>query len=188
VREGGTWEQLKTRLNVLLFGPDPRHRQFWLVAGIAVVILLAVGAFIPYGIIPISYPSQMENQVSIGYEQGPRRVVPAEAVPVQGPVLVAGQPASEPVPATANSLQRGKVLYGITCIVCHGETGAGNGKLAGFFTPKPADLTGASAQGLSNNRMFLVITQGFGVMPSIAENLDVQDRWDVINYIHTLKK
>jgi mono/diheme cytochrome c family protein len=33
-----------------------------------------------------------------------------------------------------------------------------------------------------------VITQGRGAMPSISENLDVADRWDVINFVRTLKK
>ena len=185
---GGPWQQFKARVNAAVFGPDPGHRKFWLTVLAALVVLLVVGGLIPYGVFPLSFPTQMENQVSIAYEQGPRLAAPAAAVPVQGPVLIAGQPATAPIPVKADSLQRGKVLFGITCFVCHGVTGAGNGTLSGFFSPKPADLTSAGVQNLSDAEIFLVITQGLGVMPSMAENLSVQDRWDVINYVRGLRK
>ena len=32
----------------------------------------------------------------------------------------------------------------------------------------------------------MVILQGFGEMPSLAEGLTVRERWDVINYIRIL--
>lgn len=187
-RRGSAWDEFKARLIVAVRGPDPGHRSFWLsVLGI-LIVLGVVTTLIAYDIIPLSFPTQMENQVSIAYEQGPRLAAPAGAVPVQGPVLIADQPASEPVPVSPDSLQRGKVLYGVTCIVCHGQTGAGNGKLNGFFTPKPADLTSVPIQNIAADTIFLIVTQGIGPMPGLAENLDVQDRWDVINYVHALKK
>ncbi len=186
-RPGNLLDRLKARVTTL-FGPDLLQRPFWLVVAVGIVVLLAVGAFIPYGIFPVAIPTQMEHQVSIGFQQGPRLAAPAAAVPVQGPVLIAGQPASTPYPATADSLQRGKVLYDLTCVVCHGASGDGNGRLSGFFVPKPADLTSARTQAFSDSQIFLVITQGFGAMPSLAENLDVQNRWDVINYVRSLKK
>ncbi len=185
---GGTWQDFKERIAAAIGGPDVGHRKFWLAVLTILVIGGAIGALVPYGVFPISFPTQMENQISIAYEQGPRRAAPAAAVPVQGPVLIAGLPATAPIPANANSLQRGEVLYGVTCIVCHGATGVGNGKLSGFLSPKPADLTSASIQGISDDAIFLVITQGLDAMPSLAENLGVQDRWDVINYVRRLKK
>jgi mono/diheme cytochrome c family protein len=143
---------------------------------------------IAYDILKISFPSNMVNQDSTAYEQGPRLAAPAEAVPIQGPVLIAGQPATRPIPATANSLQRGQVLFNINCAVCHGPEGQGNGPLSGFFSPQPADLTGERVQSLSNDELFLIITQGRGLMPSLAENLSAGERWDVINHVRTLKK
>jgi mono/diheme cytochrome c family protein len=130
----------------------------------------------------------MEHQTSIAYEQGPRLSAPASAVPVQGPVLIADQPATEPVAATVNSLQRGQVLFRINCVVCHGETGQGNGRLSSLLTPKPADLTGDAVKGLMDADVFLVISQGRGRMPSLAENLDVVSRWDVINHVRSLER
>ncbi len=167
---------------------DPRRRNFWLgFAGILVVGGALIG-LLAYDVIKIPFPTQMANQESIAYEQGPRKAAPADAVPIQGPVLIAGQPATAPLPATADSIQRGKVLFGIVCAVCHGPSGNGVSPISGFFNPKPVDLTSGTVQSLSDNEIYLVITQGFGLMPSMAENLDRDQRWDVINYVRTLKK
>jgi len=153
-----------------------------------VVVATLVSLLLAYEVLSIPFPNQMVDQDSIAYEQGPRLAAPAEAVPIQGPVLIAGQPATEPVPATADSLQRGKVLFAINCVVCHGQSGQGNGTLSGFFTPKPFDLTGDFVQKLPDAEIFLIITQGRRVMPGLAENLSPVERWDVINYVHSLKK
>lgn len=167
---------------------DRGYLIFWGVIVAGVIALAVLVLLVAYSVIDIPIPTQMADQPSIASQQGPRLAAPAAAVPVQGPVLIAGQPASEPLPATADSLQRGKILYGVTCIVCHGESGKGDGKLSVFFEPRPADLTSDRVQSLSDQQLFLVITQGRGIMPSLAENLSVQDRWDVINYIRTWKK
>ncbi len=153
----------------------------------AIGILITVILLIAYDVIRIPVQTQMQEQDSVGYVQGPRLAAPAEAVPIQGPVLIAGQPASAPLPATTESLQRGKVLFGIVCVVCHGPKGDGKSPIAAFFNPKPADLTSARVQNLTDSEIFVVITQGSGVMPSMAEHLSPTERWDVINYIRTLK-
>jgi mono/diheme cytochrome c family protein len=168
--------------------PDHRFRLFWgsvlgAIAVLGIVLLLLV-----YDVISIPFPSNMVHQDSVGYEQGPRLAAPSRAVPVQGPVLIADEPASEPVPAMADSLQRGQVLFGIDCVVCHGADGTGTGTLSGFFNPKPADLSGENTVHLPDAEIFLAITQGRGVMPSLGENLSPVQRWDVINYVRSLQK
>jgi mono/diheme cytochrome c family protein len=167
---------------------DINFRRFW---G-SVLGLLTIGAVISllffYDVLKINFPTNMDEQFSYGYEQGPRLAAPAESVPVQGPALIAGEPASLPVPSSPNSVQRGKTLFGYNCAMCHGITGGGNGAVGAFFTPKPFDLTGSTVQNLQDDELFVVITQGFAVMPPFAENLSPQERWDVINYVRTLKK
>jgi mono/diheme cytochrome c family protein len=157
---------------------------------VAMVIVFAVGAtaislLFFYDVIRIPFPTQMVEQDSTGYDQGPRLAAPAEAIPVQGPVLIAGQPASEPIAISTASLQRGQVLFDIHCALCHGQPGTGDGPLAKYFMPRPADLTGGRVQGLPDDVLFLVITQGRGMMPSLAENLSPIERWDVINHVHS---
>jgi mono/diheme cytochrome c family protein len=161
--------------------------RFATAAGFVLVILAGVSLLFFYDVLKIPFPTQMNHQDSIGYVEGPRLAAPVEAVPVQGPVLIAGRPASEPVPATDDSLQRGQVLFGINCALCHGESGTGNGPLSKHFSPQPADLTSEEVQELSDEAVFLMVTQGRGVMPSLAENLGPVERWDVINYVQSLK-
>jgi cytochrome c5 len=167
---------------------DVKFRRFW---G-SVLGLLTIGAVVSllffYDVLKINFPTNMNEQFSYGFEQGPRLAAPDSSVPVQGPDLIAGSPASLPVPSSPNSVQRGKTLFGYNCAMCHGITGVGNGAVGAFFTPKPFDLTGSTVQGLQSDELFVVITQGFGGMPPFAENLSPEERWDVINYVHTLKK
>lgn len=168
------------------------HRGDWLLVMAGLVALLVIGAgaslLVFYGVIEIPIPSQMVNQESIGYGQGPRLAAPGQAIPVQGPVLIAGQPASEPLLATANSLQRGEVLFRINCALCHGESGAGDGPLSHFFSPGPADLTSEDVQSLSEDAVFLAIIDGRGIMPGLEENLSPAEAWDIVNHVGTLRK
>lgn len=151
------------------------------------VVTVAVALLFWYNILQIEFPTQMAHQDSIASLQGPRLSAPESAIPVQGPVLINGQPATAPLPATESSVQRGGVFYSINCAMCHGTGGTGNGPMGGFFPVRPPDLTGAP-QRLSDAQIFAIITQGRGVMPGLYENLDVGDTWDVVNYVRTLRR
>lgn len=155
--------------------------------GMFAAVPTIIGLLFAYSVLVIPLPNQMVDQLSVAREQGPRLAAPVEAVPVQGPVLIGGNPASAPVPSTADSLQRGAILFSINCVMCHGEGGQGNGTLSGYFTPSPADLTSDRVQALSDQQIFLVLTQGWGVMPSMAESLTPIERWDVVNHIRSLR-
>jgi mono/diheme cytochrome c family protein len=73
--------------------------------------------------------------------------------------------------------------------MCHGQTGEGTGPIAAFLIKyKPANLTTDVVQAKSDGSMFMTITNGLeGRMPPLNENLTVSERWDVVNYIRTLK-
>jgi mono/diheme cytochrome c family protein len=166
--------------------PDIGHRRFWIVVGTAFVILSIFILLAAYNVIKLPIPTQMDSQPSIAYLQGPRRAAPEGAVPVQGPAFIAGQPASEPRPPSDASLQRGAMLFGIDCALCHGETGEGDGPLAHYFTPQPANLQSEEVQHLSDDVLFQIISYGRGAMPGLYENLMPGERWDVINHVRTL--
>jgi len=150
---------------------------------LGILILLAA-----YDVIKLPLPTQMREQDVIGYLQGPRLEPPDGSVPIHGPVLIAGQPASQPVPATKDSLQRGEVLFTRNCVICHGKDADGVGNLSGYFNPPPVNLKGEQVVNMSDADIFLVITQGRGAMPSLSENLLPIERWDVINHIRSLQK
>lgn len=167
----------------------PRERPLVRLAFVGVILLIPtiIGLLFAYSVLAIPLPTQMANQPSVGFQQGPRLVVPIAAIPVQGPVLISGQPATAPIPPTANSLQRGQVLYNINCVLCHGVSGAGDGPIGARFPIPPADLTSDRVQSQTDQQLYLVLTLGRGLMPTMAENLSRVQRWDVINHIRTLK-
>ncbi len=74
------------------------------------------------------------------------------------------------------------------CVTCHGASGKGDGPAAAALPPpKPADWTAARVQGETDGELFWKISNGRGAMPP-WKHLPEKDRWEVINYIRTLKK
>lgn len=164
---------------------NPRLRRG--LAFIAIVLTpFIVGMLFTFEIIKIPFPTNMADQPSIDYQEGPRILPPEGAVPVSGLSVIPEEFPVNPILADETSLQRGAILYGIHCQVCHGVQGHGDGPLAKYFDRTPQNLTAAQITKEFDGSVYLTITQGFGQMPSLAENLTVRERWDVINYVRTL--
>ena len=158
--------------------------------GIVILLLIFTpflfALLLTYQVIVIPFPSDMADSPAIGYQEGPRLMVPDGSVPVQGLGVIPGEFPVNPVISDDISLQRGGILYRIHCALCHGETGRGDGPLADYFTKTPERLSSPRASAEFDGTVYLMILQGVGEMPSLAENLTVRERWDVINYIRTL--
>jgi len=150
-------------------------------------ILLAVTLLFTYDIIKIEWISFMEIQPSRRQMEDPLPV-PARSIPIEGPVAIPGMlPPENPIEADEASVARGSELFEIHCRMCHGQTAEGNGPIAPFLANKPANLTSPVVQSKSDGSIFLTITNGVeGKMPPLNENLLVQDRWDLVNFIRTL--
>ena len=54
--------------------------------------------------------------------------------------LLAGQTLVNPVRKSPESLERGRQLYEVHCLVCHGPQGRGNGLVGQKFVPQPMNL------------------------------------------------
>lgn len=93
-----------------------------------------------------------------------------------------------PIAADADSIARGKALYAQECLSCHGPTGKGDGSAAKDLEKKPADLALPATQDQSDGALFWKISEGKKPMPAMTEKWNEQQRWDVVNYIHTFKK
>jgi mono/diheme cytochrome c family protein len=166
------------------------------------VVIVAALAIFAFDVIKIDWIVFMEIQPSYGVQESPRPV-PAQSIPVEGAAVIPGNGApTNPVPADETSIARGAELFAINCVMCHGETGQGNGTVSAFLVKKkPADLTGPLVQDKTDGNLFISISYGIfnpdntlfpdvkfsGQMPPMNENLNVRERWDVINYIRTLK-
>ncbi len=91
-----------------------------------------------------------------------------------------------PVPATAESIAAGKVVYTKNCFACHGALGKGDGPAARDLDVKPRDLSSPEVQKQSDGALFYMITEGRKPMPSFAQSLTETQRWQVVNFIRTL--
>ncbi len=164
--------------------------------------LTAVLMTFSYDIIKIQWVTFMAIQPSFDDQEAPLPV-PAQSIPVDGAAYLPGmgEPVN-PVPADETSIARGKEIFQINCVMCHGDTGQGNGTVAAFLVKKkPADLTSEVVQAKSDGNLFLTISYGIwnpnntlfpevkfsGQMPPMNDNLSIRERWDVVNYIRTLK-
>ncbi|MFH2040305.1 MAG: c-type cytochrome [Chloroflexota bacterium] len=156
---------------------------------LSVVVVLGGGLLIfTYDLIKIDWISFMEIQPSFKPMENPLPVA-LNSIPVEGAAFIPGMGApANPVSPDEISLARGEQLFNINCVVCHGQSGKGDGVVAAFFQFKPADLTTEIVQSNSDGAIFMTISNGVnGRMPALNENLNVRDRWDVVNYVRTLK-
>jgi mono/diheme cytochrome c family protein len=153
-----------------------------------VVLASAVIMVFSFDIIKIDWNSFMKIQPAFRPMDDPLPV-PADSIPVEGAVFIPGTGApTNPVKADAVSVARGAEFFSFDCALCHGPQGKGNGPVATYLKNKPADLSSAAIQAFSDGTIFLTISNGVpGKMPALNENLNVRERWDVVNFVRTLK-
>lgn len=91
-----------------------------------------------------------------------------------------------PVPATGESIARGRIFYETNCLVCHGAEGRGDGLVGQKFIEKaPVDLNDPYTQDQADGQLFFTLTRGRVKMPFYRDALSPLERWDVINYVKT---
>ena len=96
---------------------------------------------------------------------------------------------AEGVNCTEETYNKGKYLYEVYCIMCHGKNGMGQGKLVteGVFGNVPAYSSEALRE-LPAGKMFHTLTYGKGIMGSYASQLSPKQRWEVICYIQEFQE
>ena len=148
-------------------------------------LLLVAGLVVRYG----HWPRDMMNQPSIKPQEGVMKPVPPLSVPVGGyltPVLsrLEAHRLANPVVATPESIARGKTYYTVFCVPCPGVAGLGNGPVAKKLPVPPMDLTNDFIQKEAfENWIFAMATFGGRVMPAYANDLSIEERWDIVNYV-----
>lgn len=135
-----------------------------------------------------NYPAQA-GQVNLGEPDGLVADVPpftAADMAMGGGAIAAF---ANPVPASAESLARGKVVYERMCGICHGPTG--NPQDAPILPKLPPMVAFPLASGgallRSDGYIFGMITAGRGIMPPYGHQISYYDRWNVVNYIRQLQ-
>lgn len=88
----------------------------------------------------------------------------------------------------SSSAKNGKKIFDTRCVVCHGNKGLGDGPGGKALKPKPANLTASLVQNQTDGEIFWKITNGRGPMIKWEAIVKENERWDLVNYIRTLKK
>jgi mono/diheme cytochrome c family protein len=109
--------------------------------------------------------------------------------------LAASESIINPLPVNKENLVEGQQLYLAMCGPCHGEKGAGNGKIVelGKYPAPPSYATGMSSRGgqmkdLTDGKIYHTLQYGLNLMGSYASQLSPEERWKVTMYVHELQK
>jgi mono/diheme cytochrome c family protein len=95
-----------------------------------------------------------------------------------------------PVPADAQSLARGEVMFNRSCAVCHGENGVGaDAYIASKHPLLPIyNVSGPQVAGYTDGYIYGMIRVGRGLMPPYGHQISNFDRWHIVNYVRTLQR
>lgn len=85
----------------------------------------------------------------------------------------------------AADLERGKVMYGQNCAVCHGDAGDGQGSIV--KSKAYSGVPNYSERDVTVGSVYHVIMYGKNAMGSYASQLTPADRWRVAEYVMSLK-
>jgi len=157
--------------------------------GLVLAVLLAVAlAGLPQRALAWPWSRDMTDQIAIKPQARPLPF-PSRSIPVPETATVHVADRDEagklpnPIPATADSIHKGKQLFTIYCTPCHGVSGTGDGLVGEKLVMRPFDLTSPSVQAVTDGLIFGYITFGGAVMPIYGNDLSPTERWHVVNYV-----
>ena len=103
---------------------------------------------------------------------------------------------ANPVKSDAKSVAKGKRLFAVNCLPCHGDISKKPyvpGAVGAKALQIPPDLTGVtyqppvaggeSTQGRTDGSIYATIHFGIRLMPGHGWKLSPTDHWDIVNYI-----
>ena len=85
------------------------------------------------------------------------------------------------------SAKKGAKIFAQFCVACHGDLGKGDGAGSKALDPKPANLTSAPVQDQVDGEIFWKISNGRNGMIRWDGIINESDRWNLVNYVRTLK-
>jgi mono/diheme cytochrome c family protein len=92
-----------------------------------------------------------------------------------------------PIAATPENIEAGKLQYERFCQHCHGETGKGDGLVAKAYKGIPVYSSDA-LKDLNDGHIYHVITHGKGRMWPHGTQISSENRWKIVLYVHELQK
>lgn len=92
-----------------------------------------------------------------------------------------------PIAATPENIEAGKLQYERFCQHCHGETGKGDGLVAKAYKGVPVYSSDA-LKTMNDGHIYHVITHGKGRMWAHGSQISSENRWKIVLYVHELQK
>jgi mono/diheme cytochrome c family protein len=92
-----------------------------------------------------------------------------------------------PLDSLSVDLERGKELYDIYCGICHGNNGKGQGKLVKREKILGVPSYDDAGRAITTGSIYHVIYYGKNTMGSYANQLNEEERWQVVAYVEKLK-
>ena len=119
------------------------------------------------------------------------RVTPADTIPVHGDPPMSLEQATikmhNPLEATPQNLANGKQQFETYCAPCHGSSGQGDGPVAHLLAKPPKSLIAGASKDLPDGYIYGAIRDGILSMPSYAEEMPAEQRWQVVMYIRSMQ-
>ncbi len=123
------------------------------------------------------------NPTSVPVAGKDRYPPPKDIIELVRTRLEAGRTLVNPISKSPESLARGRDMYELHCLVCHGEQGRGDGPVGQKFVPQPMELNLDYVQLQPDGQLFYTISHGSIAMPFYRQAMPAEDRWHLVNYI-----
>ncbi|MCB4806819.1 cytochrome c [Tamlana sp. 62-3] len=94
---------------------------------------------------------------------------------------------NSPLDSTQVDLERGKALYNIYCGICHGTKGDGQGNLVKREKILGIPSYDDAGRAINAGSIYHTIYYGKNAMGSYANQLNEEERWQVVSYVLKLK-
>jgi Cytochrome C oxidase, cbb3-type, subunit III len=92
-----------------------------------------------------------------------------------------------PVLLTAQLLALGQRRFDVFCAPCHGILGDGTSVVARKMTLRPPpSIVSERIRQFPDGRIFAIISEGYGLMPNYAHEMQPVDRWAIVAYVRAL--
>jgi mono/diheme cytochrome c family protein len=92
-----------------------------------------------------------------------------------------------PIRVNQTLIEHGRNRYWIYCVICHDPLGTGHGKIVDRGYSRPPSYHTARLQNAPVGRLFAVVSEGYGSMPSYAGQIPAEDRWAIVAYVRALQ-
>jgi len=88
----------------------------------------------------------------------------------------------------AANMARGRERYNISCAVCHGAAGDGQGVVTKYGLSGVASYQNDRLRQASDGELFDTISNGKGQMLGYGYNITIDDRWRIVMYVRALQR